>query len=194
MEDLALAANITGGIYKDDGRTLRDEIRRAVQMHQDGSIKEGEQLRNSAMERGITAPKDLDVLNKIYTVRSIRKQYGSRDAAGNFVPMDWDDAFILAKKDHPELSQENRFQAQVETENKRNKAIENRKGFARETKVGSGQGQLDVSNFPTQQFDALMAKNSSDWTETEKESLRAIARHFNMRPEEIHPVLAEKVK
>lgn len=194
MEDLALAAGINGGIYKEDGRTLREEIRRAVQMHQDDSIKEGEQLRNNATDRGIKAPEDLDVLNKIYTIRAIRKQYGSRDAAGNFVPMDWDDAFVLAKKNHPELTAENKFQSQVETENKRNKAIENRKGFARETKVGAGQGQLDVSNFPTQQFDALMAKNSSDWTETEKESLRAIARHFNMRPEEIHPVLAEKTK
>jgi hypothetical protein len=193
MEDIALISGINGGIYKDDGRSIRDDVRTAVQLHQDASNKDGEDLRVRATERGISVPADMDVLNKVYAVRGIRKQYGARNESGEFIPIDWDAALAIAKTQNNSLLVENdKFQSQVEMQNKREKAIQNRKSFAQETKVGEGQGQLDIANFPMQQFNALMAKDSKSWSETEKDTLRQIAKHFNMRPEELNPVLVEK--
>ena len=193
MEDIALVSGINGGIYKDDGRSIRDEVRNAIQVHQDISNKDGEDLRARASERGISVPSDMDVLNRVYAVRGIRKQYGTRSDSGEFIPIDWDAALAIAKtQKNPLLIEDEKFQSQVEMQNKRDKAIQNRKSFANETKVGEGQGHLDIANFPMQQFNALMSKDSKSWSETEKDTLRQIAKHFNMKPEELNPVLVEK--
>lgn len=193
MEDIALVSGINGGIYKDDGRSIRDEVRNAIQIHQDITNKDGEELRSRATERGISVPGDMDVLNRVYAVRGIRKQYGTRSDSGEFIPIDWDAALAIAKtQKNPLLIEDEKFQSQVEMQNKRDKAIQNRKSFANETKVGEGQGHLDIANFPMQQFNALMSKDSKSWSETEKDTLRQIAKHFNMKPEELNPALVEK--
>ena len=186
LEDLAHVAGIDGGIYK-DGHTISDEVNEAYADFKNQESEDGEELRTRISENGIKPPTDLDVLNGIYYVRGIRQKYGQRLPDGSIIPLDWENAYTIAQREDPTLAEERKFEEQLEIQDGRNKAIQNRKSFATEPNIGDDQNSLDVANMTNEDLNKILSKHTSTWTELDLITLDNVASYMKTPVTEMFP-------
>jgi hypothetical protein len=207
LNNLAIVTGIKGGIYS-DGTNLKPELLQRLDVYDNADSPEGKTLRDACGSRGFRPPDDIDVLNRVYTVRNTRNKYSARDAEGNLVPIPYEKALLLSGIQPPQARQpapapqptgqtppppaaNQKLMQQVDLSNRRAAAVQKQGQFANEPPVNGGASAIDVNSPAFEQlFRKAFAKKAPEWTEMDKEVLRQAYRSKGIVPEELFPQLA----
>lgn len=122
----------------------------------------GNELRVHLARLGRTLPNDFDGLTKIYQIRDLRNKY--RDSTGNFMSYE-----VAQKLYEVDTVGDKIIKAKSDINAKKQKALNNRKEYAKETPTKGGPSKVDPQDYPKQQIENILSKASSTRTPEETE-------------------------
>jgi len=131
---------------KDLRGRYKQEVMNLVNKYLDEKSEEGKKLRETLK---VKMPEDYGVLDTIYSIRNLRY----RDVGGQSVPvLPYEDATRLFMADENRLAEMKRKATKTALETKQ-RALDNRKGFAKETQPGAGsQQEMNISQAAAEQL------------------------------------------
>jgi hypothetical protein len=179
------------GELRDANGVWKPEVATLINTYANEQSPEGKTLKEKLDAKGVIPPADRDSLFRVYTVRTIRNKYGVRDDNGNFVPLPYEEALQIAALKDDRFNERGKKDRAIDEVERRQRAEENRGKFVKEPSASAGAAALDINALPRGAVDQIWAKKSTDWTDHDKEFLRAFARSKDMKPEELHHSLKE---
>lgn len=190
MKDMASVQGIEA-FAKDGSGRFSKEASDALHAVIDENSEDGKAIREKLQERNIKLPDDFGELQMVYAIRDIRSQTFEKNASGEAVPIPYNKAFKIYQGSNGDELKKMLLDARKDGHENFQKAVDERKRFAKETPLKGGAGPIDVDNYPTEQFFKLIEKGAAARTDEEDDILRHILKAKNLSDNEIDRMLAK---
>lgn len=181
MDNLRTVSGIMAPLMDEKGAFSKEVQDQFTLFHSD--TEDGKALKAKCAERNVALPDDFEALTKAYAIRQIRTSHFEAGPDGNPVPISYAKAAKLYAIDNPPKAKP-AAEAETKTEEPEKKQvtmsdIEKKQkaaaALAATKDLPADSGAVDIDNYPTAKFLALLEKPRAQWTDFDINLFKRVA-------------------